>query len=519
MSNLRNRILAGLVLLMTFGCSLQAGGDDLKMTLKDCIVKAVQNNLGVAVEVINPQLAQKQVALASEMYLPQLSFGYGMQSTQSPSFSWIDAGEESTSEYADYQATFAQLIPTGGQFNINLYSYSSETNQNYQTIDPRYGSQLTFQFNQPLLKNFGPRIAGRDIILAKNNREISENQFKENLMQTVYTVEEAYWNLTYSINNLKALQRSIELAEDLLFKNKREVEVGTLALIEIKSAEAEVAMRKADILQAELLVQNNEDTLLTLLNLKELGLEQRIIPIDELVFEITDPDLDLAVQTAIENRPDLKRLRASIKNYDLDLTYSRNQLLPELTLRASHWSPGISGNQILYQGNNPLTNIIIGTIPGDSIDALKQAFDFLYRNWSVDLTLSIPVNTLFGRAQLARAKLGLDQAKLRLEYQEQQDFLEIRNAVRALETNYRRVVAYRAARELALETLTAEEKKLQVGFSTNYQVLQYQRDLANARSRELRAIIDYNLSLAALERATGTILQKNNIQTAALYDD
>ncbi|MFH2041696.1 MAG: TolC family protein, partial [Acidobacteriota bacterium] len=226
-----------------------------------------------------------------------------------------------------------------------------------------------------------------------------------------------------------------------------------------------------------------------------------------------------ALQTALENRPDLMRLRASIENYDLDLTYSRNQLLPELTLRASYWSPGISGNQILYQGNNPLTNIIIGTIPGDSIDALKQAFDFSYRNWSVDLTLSIPVNALFGRAQLARAKLGLDQAKLRLEYQEQQVFLEIRNAVRSLETHYRRVVAYRAARELAEETLAGEEKKLQVGFSTNYQVLQYQRDLANASSQELRAMIDYNLSLAALDRATGTILQKNNIQTTALYDD
>ena len=203
-----------------------------------------------------------------------------------------------------------------------------------------------------------------------------------------------------------------------------------------------------------------------------------------------------------------------MKNQELNVTYAKNQLLPGLNLTASYWSPGVSGDQIIYLNNNPLTGVIVGRIPGGSSAAMKDAFNFKYQNWSVGLTLTLPMNNFLSRAMYTQAKLSMEQSLLNLKSQEQQIFLEIKNAVRAVETNYKRVQAYRVARELAEQKLAAEEEKLKVGLSTNYIVLQYQRDLSTARSTELRAIVDYNLSTAALDRALGLSLKNKDMKVS-----
>jgi len=200
----------------------------------------------------------------------------------------------------------------------------------------------------------------------------------------------------------------------------------------------------------------------------------------------------------------------------LDLSYAKNQLLPDLSLNASYWSPGISGNQILYLHNSPLSGVVIGTVPGGSGDAFKDAFGLKYNNFSFGLTLTVPMNSIFSRADYAQARVNLEQTKLMLLNQEQQAFVEVKTAVRAVQTDYMRVQAYKAARELAQKTMEAEEEKLKVGLSTNYLVLLNQREFRNARVQELRSIMDYNLSLARLNRATGVTLKAKNIKVSNL---
>jgi len=271
-----------------------------------------------------------------------------------------------------------------------------------------------------------------------------------------------------------------------------------------------------DALQAEAQVKNNEDQLKMILNLssEEEKAFTSILPKDKPKSQETKMALDEALVTAMENRPELRASRIGLKNQELNLTYARNQLLPGLSLTASYWSPGVSGEQIIYLNNNPLTGVIIGRIPGGSSAAMKDAFNFKYQNWSVGLTLTLPLNNFLSRAMYAQAKLNMEQSLLNLKSQEQQIFLEIKNAVRAVETNYKRVQAYRVARELADQKLAAEEEKLKVGLSTNYMVLQYQRDLSTARSTELRAIVDYNLSAAALDRALGLSLKNKDMKVS-----
>jgi outer membrane protein TolC len=485
----------------------------LALTLEDAIMRTLKNNYGVAIQVLNPEIADLSVSRAREIFYPQLSFDYGSRDTKNASYSFLDASESVITKYYSYDAGVSQLLPTGGTLTASVTNYKNDTNSNFQTINPRYSSTLRFDFQQPLLQGFGPKMTKFNILVSENNYQMSRNDLEATIATIINTVTQAYWNLVYSIENLKVGTQALELAQDLLAKNQRAVEVGTLAPIEILSAQAEVATRQADILSAQADVKNNMDRLRTIINLPEAEMKQAlpIKPLDSPQFAESKISVDEALAMAMENRPELKSLKVSVKTQDLNLSYAKNQLLPNLSLNASYWSPGISGDQILYLNNNPLTGQIVGTVPGGIGSAVKDAFGFKYQNWSVGLSLDIPLSSIFSRASEAQAKLNLDQAMLQLKNEEQTIYLEIRNGVRTLETNYERVQAYKVARELAEQKLSAEEEKLRVGLSTNFTVLSYQRDLNSARISELRSIVDYLNSQVNLETYMGVGLKNRGI--------
>jgi outer membrane protein TolC len=508
-------ISLALILLFIAGIMVEAQEEKvLKLTLEECILRTLKNNLSVAIQELSPELAAASLARAREKYYPTLSFNFNNRETESASYSWLEASESTITKYNSISGNISQAIPFGGTLTLSLDSYSNETNQRFQTVNPRYGSTLRFDFSQPLLQNFGYKISQKEIIIARNNLQVSQTQLEKTLMDTIYSAEQAYWNLVYAIENLKVRQQSLKLAQELLERNKRSVEIGTLAPIEVLSAQSEVATREADIIQAEAQVKNAEDQLKMLMNMSREEEQQysAIVPVDTPRFEQKAIPLEEALSIALENRPDLKSLKIELQTQQFNLSVARNQLLPSLNLNASYWSPGLSGTRILYQNDNPLTGIIIGTIPGARKDAMKDALDFKYKNWSVGLSLNIPLSNVVSRANYAQAKLNLEQTMLNMKRQEQQALLEIKTALRDLEANLKRVQAYRVARELQEKKLAAEEEKLKVGQSTNYIVLMYQRDLANARSTELKAIIDYNISLANLEKALGLSLKNRNMK-------
>jgi outer membrane protein TolC len=498
--------------------SLAAPGQNeeiaLSLTLEECIQKTMRNNLGLAVEILTPRIADASVAMAGEKFMPAMAFNINKQDTSSASYSFLDASETVSTLQNDYSTQVSQLLPTGGSFLVSLSSYMTDTNRRATTINPRYGSTLRLTFSQPLLRDFGFKMSRREIIAAQYGRDISELNLGSALEETIFRAKSTYWSLVYSLENLKVRRQSLKLAQELLEKNRAEIDAGTLPPIEILTAEADVATRRADILEAEAMVKNNEDLLKTIMNLgaEAKNAEQvRIIPTDSPSVIQAEISLESALAAAMNKRADLQATRVDLKGRELDLSYARNQLFPDLRLQASYWSPGISGDQILYEGGNALTGKVIGRVPGKSTDAFRDTFDFKYQNWSVGLSLSFSLSNLLSRAYHAQAKLNLEQAELRLRSLEQELFLEIKTAVRAVQTNYQRIEAYRAARELAQKKLEAEEEKFKVGLSTNYFILQYQRDLANAQIMELKAIVDYNISLADLNRVQGAGLEAESL--------
>jgi len=388
-----------------------------------------------------------------------------------------------------------------------------ETTQGFQLLNPRYGSTLRFNLTQPLLRDFGLKVSRRVIIVAQNNLDISVTQFQSVLMDMIYKVQEAYWNLVYSIEDYKVKQQSLQLARDLLAKNKKEVEVGKLAPIEILNAEAVVASREADILQAEALIRRNDDVLKNLLNLseEEERRAKRIVPLDRPTFIRKEISLDEALKEALEKRPELKMKKKNIETNELNLNVAKNQMLPGLDFQFSYWSPGLSGDRIIYQDGDPFSGAI-GKEEGNPGDSIRDAFKLLYDNWAVGLTLSIPLSNFTTRADYVRARMEVEKSQLELKDLEKQVFLEVKDAVRDIETNAKRFQAYRLARELAEKRLEAEVKKLNVGLTTNYFVLQYQEELAKVRSSELKSLLDYNLAWARLEKVIGTSLEKREIK-------
>jgi outer membrane protein TolC len=480
--------------------------------LNDCIVQAVKRNLGVAVQVYSLENYDLAVSRAKEKYLPDLSFNFKKNSQNSASYSWMDAAEVSSSSYSSYDATLSQAMPFGGKLTADLNTYKNLTNSRFSTINPVYSGTLTFSFQQPLLRDFGLQTSQKDILVARNSLDIAESDLKNTLLGTVYSVEQTYWQLVLSIESLKVRRQSLKLAEDLLDQDRKKVNIGTLAPKEILSVQSDVASRKADILQAQSQVKDYVDTLKTLINAGNVKSDEDIVPAEMPPFEKKVISVDEAFALALKNRPDLQSSDLTIKNRELDYSYAKNQSLPALNLNASYWSPGISGDRILYLDDNPLTGIILGRVPGGASAAMRDALNFKYRNWSFSLTLDVPLNTVFSRAAQAQAKTTLDQETVRQKNLEQQVYLEIRKAVRGVETNYERVNAYKLARELAEQKLAAEETKLQAGLSTTFVVLSYQRDLANAKLMELGALIDYTLSVAGLEKSMGTGLDKHHIK-------
>lgn len=509
----KERISAAvLVLALLGGFALGQEKKEVSLTLEDSIVQALKNNLNVAVEVLNPELASASVSRARQYFMPTFQVDFtGNRMEQLSTWSLQGSGTYITKTTGS-TASVAQQMPFGGNFTASLSYDYQKNNQLFQSYNPSYTSRLNFALTQPLLRNFGWAISRREIIVAQNDLEVSRSQFKTVLINLVYSVETAYWNLVYSVENLKTLEQALQSGRDLLVKTKKEVEVGAKAPIEVLNAEATVARREADILQAEAMVKRSQDQLKTLLNQggDPSAKGQNLRPADTPSFKPFTITLDEAFEKAMARRPDLEVAKSTIEIKRINFRYAKNQTLPQLDLQLVKASPGISGAQFIYDPINPFLPPTPGP-PGSAAQAFKDTFRFLYNNWTAGLTLTIPVGDVVGRANYTYAKLDLAQTQARLKNQEQQIYLEVSDAILTLETAAKSVDAYRIARELAERQLEAEMKKLAVGMSTNYFVLTYQDALASARSMELKALIDYNVAVANIAKVTGSTLETRNI--------
>jgi len=305
-------------------------------------------------------------------------------------------------------------------------------------------------------------------------------------------VQGLYWDLVFRIQELAVRRLSLRLAQDLLNQTRIQVTVGTLPQLSILEGEAGVAAREEAVIVAENDVRTVDDRLKELLSFFEdrRQIDTTIIPTDPPQFTIAEVDLPKSLEEAFEHRPDYRQARLEIEARTLNERFTRNQLLPTLDLQGR-----ISLNGLDQEMGNAFSNFTSGNF-------VQYQFGFAFR---------YPLGNQAAKSRFTRARLEVEQARALLERVEQRILVEVREAVRSVETNIKRVSVTRGARELAHKKLEAEEKKLAVGLSSVREILRFQDDLSLEQSREIRALTDYNISLANLDRAKGITLERLNI--------
>ena len=480
------------------------------LTLDEVIEQALKNNLDLQIEMSNPEIAKAMWRKSKSIFIPTLELSANLASNKTPSSTIFTGADVEKADSNATGITLSQRLPIGGNLDIILDNSRNETNSRFSQINPRYNSQLKLNLAQPLLKNFGLTTTKRSIYIARNNRDKSLFVLKQQVIDLIYQAEEAYWNLVYSHQNMEVKEKSLQLAKDLLKQNEIQVKVGVSAPMDILTAQAEVAAREGEALQARSQIQTYEENLRRILNISQMP--EAIVPGERPSFSPVEADFNDFLETALQKRPDIEQVRLDLKSKNIDVRYYRNQTLPDLQLTASYYTKGLSGTpqdvDIILIDSGSGASVVGGNLS----DALRDVLKGLYENYSVGLQLSIPIVNTSARADLVQARLSLEQSLLTLKKTESTIYSEVKQIIMDLETNAKIVEANRISRELADQKLAAEQKKLAVGLSTNYQVLQYQRDFANAQIAELKSLIDYSLALSRVNKVLGTTLEKHQIE-------
>jgi outer membrane protein TolC len=401
-------------------------------------------------------------------------------------------------------------MSVGGRFTVELSAVRSSTDSAQATVNPSYQTALSFTYDQSLLKNFGYDVNTTGIRIAQRDLTISREVFRQTVIDTLQGTEKAYWDLRFAWEDLLVKKTSMRLSEETLKQNKIRVEVGTMAPIDVTTAEAEVAQRQVAVLQAENTLENAQDLLRLYLNQPETApvWVLDINPVDEAPFEEgLVIDLEAAIEEAIERRPDLSQQRLRMKNDEDSVKYTRNQLRYDLGLRAQYGKSGLAGTWGVIPGAPP---------DGDISDALQQIWDENFDNWLIGLNFIIPFNNKAAKADYLNARLGQDQRAGAYDSLMLDSAIEVRNRVRAVENAIQRVKAGRVNVRLQRERLAAENKRYENGMTTTFDLFRFQDELAQAASQVILAQVDYNKALVDLDAAKGSLAENRGVQEADL---
>lgn len=475
-----------------------------RLSITDAVELALKQNADLEVVRLTPQIQDVAISLAKSSWMPSLTSAFQGDNRNSPVNSFLSGGQTKiTNNQATYNVGIGSNLPwNGSRYSVGWESYRATTNNVFSNFSPQTSSTLTLNFTQPLLRNFGIDATRQQLQVSRKNREISDVQVKEAVATTTRSVKNAYWDLVFAINSLDVQRQSLELAQRSLKENRARVEIGTMAPIDIVQAEAEVAQREEAVIVAEAAIARAEDALRALIYGQHAADQwtSRLVPTDAAAFTPVAVDIDGAVKGALDSRTDLQQAQKTIEANDVTIRFLRNQVLPDLSASVNYGATGIGGSQFL-RANDGFPGTIIGSVNKPFTDVLGNVVTADFPSWSIAVQLSYPLGTSAQDANLARARLQNQQSVKQLDASKIRVATEVRETARTVSTNGKRVEATRASRALAEKRLEAEEKKFQAGMTTNFFVLQAQRDLNQAKNNELQALIDYLKSVVNYETA------------------
>jgi outer membrane protein TolC len=467
-------------------------GARMDLTADEAVARALERNVTLASQRLTPQTFDYSIAAAQAFYRPNVTSQLSNNSTTQLGRLTTDGGLKTNQDTAGWNAGVTQNVPWyGGNYQVNWTNNRQVTTQTTAQFLTAYTSGFQAQYTQPLLANRRIDNNRTTLLTTAIQQDVSELDLRATTASTVAQVRNAYYELVFSIMNLENQRISLELASKLVSDNKARVEIGTMAPIDVVQAQAEEATRRQAVVNAEATLQNSE------LGLKRLIVSGTDDPLWVATINATDRpspgteaiDLEAAVRNALENRTDLLTQKKNVDAANITLRSLSNQSLPTLNAVGTYRLDG--------RGGLPSDTTIP---PSNWWDALGGLGKFDAPTWTVRLDFAYPIGKSQAEANKARQEIIIRQNQTAIKATELQIATEVTAAAIAIRSSLEAIQAARVARELSDERYKAAQSKLEVGMATNFEVVQAQRDLADARNRELREHLNYRRALVDFQR-------------------
>jgi HAE1 family hydrophobic/amphiphilic exporter-1 len=483
-------------------------GKVARWTLRDAVLAALENNPDIEIERTNVRQAGFDLLSAQGAYDPISTQGFSYRRTTQPNtrpFSGADSSALSSTGLVFNFGHQGLIYNTGGSYQVNFNNTRSSSN--FSLFTAQYDPQLNFSIVQPLFRNYKIDPNRRQIQISRKRLDLSDAVFRQRAIEIISRVQQAYWDLAFSIKDEEIQRDSVKLAETQLSNNKRQVEVGTLAPIDVVSAATQLEARRQQVFAAMNTVAQAENALknLTLGQANADLWSAQITPVESFDAQPVTLPLADAQKLAVENRPELKQFALTKDINKTDIDFLRNQTKPQIDL--------VGGYTTFGTGGNPRSaGAVADTFIGGYGTGLKNLFSNDFRSWNVGVNITIPWRNRTAKANLGRAVEEEKKIEWQTRRQLQNIEVEVRNAVQSVETGKMRIDASKASREYAEQQLVGENKRFEAGLSSTFLVLQRQNELAIARGSELRAQADYNKAVAELQRVISTTLSSNSLE-------
>ena len=490
--------------------SLKKHPGSIVLSLKDAIIRALSNNVSIAVESFNSKVKKETIIDSLSEFDATLGLELSTARKTQQLASAFSSPNRMENDNDNWDLSLSQKLVTGANYQFDFTNNRNKTNSATAGLNPSYSSEFQLSLTQPLLKNFGIDLNKRNIHIAKNEVDISDHEFKTKVIETVSEVENIYWDFVFTLGDLEVKQKSLERAKALQRRVKAQVLVGIMAPIETLQAESEVASREEFLLSAQDSIDDNQDKLKNILNIDFSSPEglSPIYPSNQANVLIVDFDFNEIVKMALSNRPDYLAKKKDLENKNILVKYQENQIYPSVDLVGSLGINGLSGEA---------TTVTSGTFQGTSAyggsygNSLTDALSTNYYDWEFGVKFSYPLGNRSAKSKLSASRLEKAQLILDIKDLEKKIILEVRESARQLKTDSKRIKAATVAKKLAEEKLKAEEKKFEVGLSTSFNVLKFQEDLAEAQSNEIKTIIDYKQSRVLFRKSIASTLKHHDV--------
>jgi outer membrane protein len=487
----------------------------IPLTTADVIRLLLENNRDVIVSRNVPISSLYSISSLYRTFQPNFHIIGALNHTETPSTNVLAGAVSLVQLSHDYRIGVDQALETGTSYSVDFNVSRNSSNSIFTVYNPAYNGSVQYQVSQHLLRDFGRLTNSHEIRIARNNEKLSELDFELKIVDLVSQALQSYWDLVFAAEDIKVKQRSLDLASKTLQDNQVQVSIGSLAPIDLVQAETEVAIRTEDLISAQFTSDQLQDQMKMTITSdidpgRQAGPLKLIEPLHQPGADTILP-IDQAIQFALENRRELKQADYDFDNQNINVQYTKNQMRPLLDLTAGYTHYGLGGTATIRTGIGEGSQVV-RVIPGGVGDMFGTLFAFKYPAYNAGFTLQIPLSNRAARADYDRALNERELSEKRKAETAQRIVLEVRNAYLQIDATRSRVGTAHTTRELATRKLEAEQKKYDLGTSTVRFVLEEQRNLAQAETDEIQALVNYSKALVAYDRAIGNTLTRNHIE-------